>query len=370
MPDFKIAIVGGGVVGLAIAARLSERHTDIVLLEKNEHYGMETSSRNSEVIHAGIYYVPGSLKATLCVEGRDELYRICEANNIPYKRITKIITAASEEQVPKLESIYRNGIANGVKLEMIDGAEVKRLEPNILSHKAIFSASTGILSVHSLMDYYYHKAVNKGVIVQQHCEVKGIDKMNGGYELVLNESGVPSKTSSEIVINAAGLNSDLVAAMVGIDIDGAGYRMVYAKGSYFAVIPSKWNIVSRLIYPVATVDTLGVHGLMDIGGRLRFGPDQDYLPTRRFDYTVDETKRSKFAKSVQRIVPGISEEDLTPDICGIRPKLQRQGQPEKDFVIVHEEERGLEGFVNLIGMESPALTSSPAIARYVEGLIT
>jgi L-2-hydroxyglutarate oxidase LhgO len=370
MPDFKIAVIGGGVVGLAIAARLSERHSDIVLLEKNEHYGMETSSRNSEVIHAGIYYVPGSLKAKLCVEGRDELYKICAVNDIPFKRITKIITATSEDQVPRLESIYRNGIANGVKLEWIDGAAAKRLEPHIQSYKAIYSPDTGILNVHSLMDYFYHTAMNRGVIVQQRCEVKGIEKIAGGYELVLAEDGLPSKTSSEIVINAAGLNSDLVAAMTGIDIDGAGYRMVYAKGSYFAVVPAKWNIVSRLVYPVANEETLGVHALTDIAGRLRFGPDQDYLPSRRFDYTVDETKRHNFAKSVQRIIPGISEDDLTPDISGMRPKLQRQGEPARDFVIVHEKERGLEGFINLIGIESPGLTSSPAIARCVEGLIS
>ncbi|MFI5253453.1 MAG: NAD(P)/FAD-dependent oxidoreductase [Bacteroidota bacterium] len=370
MPDFHIAIIGGGIVGLAIASRLSEKHSNIVLLEKNEKYGMETSSRNSEVIHAGIYYVPGSFKAKFCTEGRDELYSICAKNNIPHKRITKIITATSEAQLPKLESIYRNGIANGVSLEFIDGAAAKRLEPNILSYRAIFSPSTGIINVHSLMDHFYHTALKNSVIVQHRCEVKGVEKINGGYELVLMEDGRPSKISAEIIINAAGLNSDLVAAMAGIDIDGAKYRMVYAKGSYFTVTPAKWKMVSRLVYPVPTEETLGVHALSDMGGRLRFGPDQEYLPTRRFDYTVDDNKRSNFAKSVQRIIPGISEEDLTPDMCGIRPKLQRQGEPARDYVIVHEKERGLEGLINLIGIESPGLTSSPAIARYVEGLIS
>lgn len=369
MPDFQIAIIGGGVVGLAIAERLSRKHRNIVLLEKNEKYGMETSSRNSEVIHAGIYYVPGSLKARLCVEGRNELYAVCAANNIPYRKCTKIITATTESEIPRLEHYYKNGMASGVELRYMEAKEVHELEPHINSVKGILSPMSGIISVHGLMDYFYHTAVNRGAIVQQHCEVSGIEKISGGYNLKALDGGVPSDISAEVIINAAGLNADLVAEMAGIDIDKAGYRVVFAKGSYFAIASSKKYPMTRLVYPVPPDESLGVHALIDMAGRVKFGPDIEYLPDRSTDYRVEDSKRAGFARSVQRIFPGIKEEDLTPDMSGIRPKLQRKGAPAVDFVIVEESKRGLPGFINLINIESPGLTSSPAIARFVEQMI-
>jgi L-2-hydroxyglutarate oxidase LhgO len=205
--------------------------------------------------------------------------------------------------------------------------------------------------------------------VQLRCAVTGIAKRPDGYEITVEEAGQKSTVTVEIVINAAGLGSDVVAAMAGIDIDAAGYRLTFAKGSYFAVVPSKAKLVSRLVYPVPQTEGLGVHALIDWGGRLKFGPDLEYLPDRNFEYSVAEEKRKTFAESIRRILPAITDEDITPDMSGIRPKLQRKGEPAKDFVIVHEKERGLEGFVNLIGIESPGLTASPAIARYVEELL-
>lgn len=369
MPDVEITIIGAGVVGLAIAARLSERRRNVVVLEKNEKYGMETSSRNSEVIHAGIYYTPGSLKARLCVEGRDELYALCRKQNIPHRRITKIITATNETELKRLEAIYENGRKNGVELQMLDREETRRLEPNINTVGSIFSPLTGIISAHELMDYFYHVATTGGVIVQHRCEVVGIEPAADGYRIVINEGEALSSFTTERVINAAGLFADKIAAMVGIDPDAAGYRLHFAKGSYFAVAPSKSKLVSRLVYPPPGGESLGVHAVVDLGGRLKFGPDVEYLADRLLDYHVDESRRHVFGEAIRRILSAITDDDLTPDMAGIRPKLQRKGEPPKDFVIVHEHQRGLPGFINLIGIESPGLTASPAIARYVEQLI-
>jgi L-2-hydroxyglutarate oxidase LhgO len=369
MADFDIAIIGAGVVGLAIAARLSEKRRNLVVLEKNEKYGMETSSRNSEVIHAGIYYEPASLKAKLCVEGRDELYSICRKHNVGHKQLTKLITATDEKELQELESVYELGTTNGVKLEILDRQQTLKLEPHINTVGSILSPMTGIVSAHELMDHYYHVALNNGVTVQHHCEVVGIEKTNGEYVITLSEGGERSSVTSQVVINSAGLYSDRIAQMAGIDIDEAGYRMVYAKGSYFSVASAKAKLVSRLVYPMPNKETLGVHVVLDLGGRLRFGPDSDYQDGKDFDYGVDDSKRHDFGESVRRILPSITDEDLAPDMSGFRPKLQKKGEPEKDWVIVHEKERGLEGFINLIGMESPALTASAAIARHVEKIL-
>ena len=369
MADFQITIIGAGVVGLAIAARLSEKRQGIVVLEKNEKYGMETSSRNSEVIHAGIYYEPGSLKARLCLEGRDELYAICRKHNVGHKQITKLITATNDKELSQLDSVYQLGTTNGVGLEILDRRQTLRLEPHINTVGSIYSPMTGIVSAHELMDCYHHIAVKNGVTVQQHCEVVGIEKTNDGYAITVSEGGQRSTITSEVVINSAGLYSDRIAQLAGIDIDKAGYRMVYAKGSYFSVASSKAKLVSRLVYPMPNKETLGVHVVLDLGGRLRFGPDTEYQDQKDFDYRVDDSKRNEFGESVRRILPSITDDDLAPDMSGFRPKLQKKGEPEKDWAIVHEKERGLEGFINLIGMESPALTASAAIARYVEALL-
>ena len=367
--DFEIAIVGAGVIGLAIAARLSEWCRSIVVLEKNQKYGMETSSRNSEVIHAGIYYSPGSLKAELCVEGKDELYSICKANDIPHRQITKIIVARTPEDLPKLEEIFRNGRQNGVRLELLNASQTQALEPHISACASIFSPSTGIISAHGLMDFYYRKSVHNEVIVQHRCHVVGIDSAGDGYSLTVREGETTSTITAEKVINAAGLFSDSIAAMAGIDIDAAGYRLQYCKGSYFSVSQSKASLISRLVYPLATNESLGVHALKDLGGRLKFGPDVEYLPSNEFDYAVPDAKKMDFLLSIRRIFPSIQESDLTPDMSGIRPKLQVKGGPQRDFIITHESERNLTGFFNLIGIESPGLTASPAIARYVEKLM-
>jgi L-2-hydroxyglutarate oxidase LhgO len=370
MADFEITIIGGGVVGLAVGARLSKTHPHLVLLEKNKKYGLETSSRNSEVIHAGIYYKPGSLKAQLCVEGAKELYSLCERNTITHKRITKIISASTPAELPKLEPIFNNGTTNGAALRMLTKDEVLGFERNILTAGGIFSPDTGVISAHELMDFFHHSIVGNGGNLQEQCTVVGIARNgNKDYEITINENGNISSFTSEIVINAAGLYADTIAALTGIDIDKAEYRLTFAKGSYFSVSPSKAKLISRLVYPVPQNEGLGVHALIDWNGRLKFGPDVDYVEGPPFDFFVDETKRATFGAAIRKILPQISDSDISPDMSGIRPKLQREGEAAKDFVIVHESDRGLSGLVNLIGIESPGLTSSPAIARYVDDLL-
>jgi L-2-hydroxyglutarate oxidase LhgO len=369
MPDAAVTIIGGGVVGLAIAAELAPRYSPLFVLERNARYGEETSSRNSEVIHAGIYYTPGSLKARLCVEGREMLCRLCESNGIPHRRITKIITATTHDELADLDRLCKVGTENGAPLEFLTAAQVHALEPHISSVGGLLSPTTGIVSAHGLMDYYYHSALNHAAEIQLRCTVVGVDRKPDGYQITIEENGQRSSFSSEWVINAAGLECDTIASYAGIDIDKAGYRLHYCKGSYFALPGSMSKLASRLIYPVPTKYSLGVHVVIDLGGRLKFGPDAEYLPDRELDYTVDPAKRHTFAESVRRILPTVRDEDLTPDMSGIRPKTQAQGELAHDFTIVHESGRSLPGLINLIGMESPALTASAAIARYVAGLI-
>jgi L-2-hydroxyglutarate oxidase LhgO len=369
MPDVAVTVIGGGAVGLAVARELAALHAPVVLLERNERYGMETSSRNSEVIHAGIYYTPGSLKATLCVEGKHLLYEMCEKHDIPHRRFTKIITATTPQELVQLEAILAKGNANGAELSMLTAGEVQRLEPRIATVGGIFSPTTGIISAHGLMDFYAHQFRERGGEILSRCAVTGVERTADGYRVAMMEQGRPSDFTSAAVVNAAGLESDTIASLAGIDVDAAGYRLAYCKGSYFALPGSYRTAVQRLVYPVPTPHSLGVHAVLDLTGRIRFGPDAEYLGTRTLDYSVDESKRPAFAASVRRILPFVQDADLTPDLAGIRPKLQKEGEPVRDFVIEEESGRGLPGFVNLIGIESPGLTASPAIARMVARML-
>lgn len=370
MADAAVTVIGGGVVGLAIAAELASRTSPLLLLERNPRYGQETSSRNSEVIHAGIYYPAGSLKAILCVEGRELLYSLCEREGVPYRRITKIITSVRPEEVGELEAIYWRGRANGAPLELLSAAGVRALEPNIVSYGGVFSPQTGIVSAHGLMDCLAHVAAGSGATLQMNCLVTGISRHADGYEIEIVEESGRSTFTTEVVVNAAGLEADTIAGLAGIDLDAAGYRLTYSKGCYFSLPSSYRSAVSRLVYPVPTKDSLGVHVVLDLGGRLKFGPDVEYLTTRSIDYRVAEEKRGVFAAAARRILPSLKEEDFTPDMSGVRPRLQKQDDPFKDFVIREESERGLPGFVNLIGIESPGLTASLAIARFVSRLLS
>jgi L-2-hydroxyglutarate oxidase LhgO len=369
MADTEITVIGAGVVGLAVAARLAPRHKDLVVLERNPRHGVETSSRNSEVIHAGMYYPRGSLKARLCVEGNRRLYEECERHGIPHQRMGKLIVASSAEDQGALEDLLARGQANGVELRMLTAAEVQSLEPHVASAGALLSPNTGIVSAHALMDHYFGSARANGAVVQPRSRVVAIERRDSDYRLTVEAGGQTESFTSERVVNAAGLGASQVAALAGIDVEAAGYRLWFCKGSYFSVTAAKSRLVSRLIYPLPGPVSLGLHAVVGLEGRLRFGPDVEYVDEQRFDYRVDPAKRAAFAAAAARLVPSLREDDLEPDISGIRPKLQGPGQPVRDFVIAEESERGLPGFVNLIGIDSPGLTSAPAIAAYVETLV-
>ena len=368
MADTGIVVVGAGVVGLAVAARLASRHPDLVLLERHPRHGQETSSRNSEVIHAGIYYPRGSLKARLCVEGQRLLYDLCAARGVPHRRCGKIIVAGDESELPALDDLRTQARGNGVELEPLSTAATAALEPNVVSAGSLLSPTSGIVSAHGLMDALLHDVLQAGAVFQPRSEVVGIERRNGEYRLAVRSGNTEEPLTAERVVNAGGLGADTVAALAGIDVDAAGYRQHYCKGSYFSVAPARAGLLTRLVYPVPGRYSLGVHAVLGLDGRLRFGPDAEYV-ARGADYRVDATKAPSFAEAARRIVPAITEADLTPDTSGIRPKLQGPGQGFRDFVIAEESGRGLPGFVNLVGMDSPGLTSALAIARDVERLV-
>lgn len=370
MADVGVTVVGAGVVGLAIAARLAPKHPDLILLERRDKPGQEQSSRNSEVIHAGMYYTTGSLKARLCVDGKRRLYERCTRKGIPHARVTKIITAASEDELPALDALLAKGHANDVEMERLGAEQAKALEPHVRSVGALFSPSTGIVNAHALMDSLLAEAREAGATVQPRAELIGLEPGGGSYRLTIRSGGETESFTSDWVINAAGLASDQVAALAGIDVDAAGYRLHHCKGSYFSVAPAKARLVSRLIYPVPGHVSVGLHAVVGLEGRLRFGPDVEYLPDRKADYAVPETARAKFGEAARRLVPAITDDDLTPDMSGIRAKLQGPGQPFRDFVIAEESARGLPQLINLVGIDSPGLTSSLAIANEVARLVS
>lgn len=369
MADTGIAVIGAGVVGLAVAARLAPRHPDLVLVERNARHGQETSSRNSEVIHAGIYYDAGSLKARLCVEGNRLLYEMCAARGIPHRRCGKIISATDEGELPALEALRQRARANGVELERLSPGGARELEPNVRSAGALLSPNTGIVSAHDLMDALMHDVRQAGAVFQPRSEVVRVERQGGEYRLTVRTTDGEEAFTAERVVNAAGLAADTVAGRAGIDVQAAGYRQHYCKGSYFSVAPARAaGLVGRLVYPVPGHVSLGVHAVLGLDGRLRFGPDAEYVD-HATDYAVDPAKAVVFAQSARRLVPALAESDLAPDIAGIRAKLQGPCDGFRDFVIAEESGRGLPGLVNLVGIDSPGLTSAPAIARYVAGLV-
>jgi L-2-hydroxyglutarate oxidase LhgO len=348
MADTPLTVIGAGVVGLAVAARLAPRLSGLVVLERRDRHGTETSSRNSEIIHAGIYYPTGSLKARLCVRGKALLYETCETLGIPHRRTGKLIVATEGDDEGELDRLFALGRANGVELERLSGEACRRLEPHVPAVSGLFSPSTGIVSAHGLMDALLREARGAGALLQARAEMVGLERRDGDWRLTIRTPAGTESFTSERVVNAAGLESDTVAARAGIDLDTARYRLHWWKGSYFAVSSRKSRLLSRLVYPL---------------------PDPEHLPDRRLDFTVDESRRAAFGQGVRRLVPEIGDDDLTPDLAGIRARLQGPGEGFRDFVVAEESARGLPGLVSLVGIDSPGLTSSLAIAQEVDRLL-
>jgi L-2-hydroxyglutarate oxidase LhgO len=360
--DCDITIIGAGVIGLAIASELADNKKNIYILEKNGSHGMGISSRNSEVIHAGIYYPSSSLKARFCVQGREMLYETCSKNSIPHRKMGKLIIATTEREMGKLEQLMHNALQNGVStVTLLDRSQILEIEPLINAVGAIYSPDTGTVSAHYLMEYYLHNAKEKGADIVYGTRVVGIEKVSGGYKVAtLDSNGDLFEFIARRVVNAAGLHSDEIAKMTGKD-----YSLYYCKGDYFSVDNVKRGLVQRLIYPVPEENHvgLGVHLTLDFNGRMKLGPDATYIEKVE-DYRVDAAKRDSFYEAAVKFLPFIRKSDIVPDMSGIRPKLQGPGEGFHDFVISED----LPGFVNLVGIESPGLTAAPAIARYVKSI--
>jgi L-2-hydroxyglutarate oxidase LhgO len=368
-PDVDVVVVGAGVVGLSCAAALARDGRSVVVLERHGRIGTETTSRNSEVIHAGLYYPAGSLKARLCVAGREELYARCERLGIPHRRLGKLVVAARPEEVEILESIRRRGSENGAPgLEIVDGEAVSAMEPAVRAVAALHSPSTGIVDAMALCLSYAAEAEANGATLVLRSRVESIEPRSGGYCVgARGADGEPSEVSCAALVNAAGLDSDRVAALAGLDVDAAGYRLHPCKGDYFALTPGAPLALSRLVYPVPAAAGLGVHATLDLAGRIRFGPDAEYVDAPRYD--VDPAKAWVFAELLRRFLPGVEAGWLVPDYAGVRPRLAGPGEAVRDFVVAEESAAGLPGLVSCIGIESPGLTASPAIAARVLELL-
>jgi L-2-hydroxyglutarate oxidase LhgO len=357
-------VIGAGVVGLAVARALAMRGREVVVLEAEDAIGTGTSSRNSEVIHAGLYYPPGSAKARLCVSGKHLLYAYCEARGVGHRRCGKLIVAADQEQVRTLEKIEATSRANGVDdLRWLTAAEATALEPALSCVAALLSPSTGILDSHGFMLALQGDLEAAGGTVALRAPVRG--GQCGGDRIRLEAgSDQPIELAARVVVNSAGLRAQEVAQRIDGIPPPSIPPPIYAKGSYY-VLQGR-SPFRHLIYPVPETGGLGVHLTLDLGGRARFGPDVEWV--EKLDYAVDPAGAERFYRLIRRYWPGLPDGSLQPGYAGIRPKLSRDGTTSADFLIQGPEAHGVCGLINLYGMESPGLTSALAIAERVADL--
>ena len=368
--DFDLVVIGAGVVGLAVAARAAGEVESLVLFERHESFGRETSSRNSEILHAGIYYESGTLKADLCVEGLRELYRLAEERGVPHRQCGKVIVAVTDDEVASLEALKARGETAGAEgLRMLSRAEVRKAEPNMVAVAGLLSPRTGIIDSHRLMNTFKQEAEAGGADLVFGAEVRGLERDAGLWRIGYRDAEEDGTVTARAVVNAAGLGAQDVMRLAGLDPQALGLRRFLCKGSYFSVGGPKRGMVSSLVYPSPHADLagLGIHTVVDLGGGLKLGPDAVYV--EEIDYTVDPSARETFCESVRPFLPWLEPEDLAPDMSGIRPKLAGPGEPARDFHIAHEDAAGAPGFFNMAGIESPGLTASPAIGRMVSEMI-
>ena len=369
MDHTDILIIGAGVVGLAVAAELGSAcpGKSIALFERNEKFGQEISSRNSEVVHSGIYYPRGSLKAQLCVRGNQLLYAFCEKHKIPHRRLGKLIVAIEETDLLSLEELKRKAELNGVQgVELLKPGQVRELEPEIRTRGALLVPSAGIVDSYLLMRRLEDLALQSGVLPAYCHEVIGIESSGKDYRVQFsNPDGSIDQIGCSILINCAGLNAHNIAAMFSIGPDREGYRIYPCKGEYFSVSFSKSKLVNRLVYPppLEELRGLGIHLTKNLDGRLRLGPSAFYVD--QIDYSVNPGNLDYFFRAVKDFLPFLEPADLEPEMAGIRPKLQGPEDSFRDFIIRHEADRGLPGIINLVGIESPGLTCCFSIAEMV-----
>jgi L-2-hydroxyglutarate oxidase LhgO len=358
-------IIGAGVVGLAVARSLAFAGREVIVLESQDAIGTGTSSRNSEVIHAGIYYPPGSLKARLCVAGRLALYPYLGERGIPHRRCGKLIVASDEEQIPALEKISAQARANGVAdLRMLSAAEARTMEPALACVAALESPSTGIIDSHAYMLALRGDAELHGASIALHSPVLSGRTGSGAVEIEVG-GAEPMRVLARAVVNCSGLYAQHVAESIQGFPRAKLPPTRYCKGNYFSL--SGRSPFSRLIYPAPEAAGLGVHLTLDLGGRARFGPDVEW--TERIAYDVDPRRAERFYGAIRRYWPGLKDGALSPAYSGIRPKLHEPNEPARDFLIQGPRDHGIPGLVNLFGIESPGLTASLAIGDHVRDLL-
>ena len=360
METADCVVIGAGVVGLATARALARKGREVLILESEAAFGTATSSRNSEVIHAGIYYTHGSLKERLCVEGRDKLYAFCDAYGVPYKRTTKVVYAAHDGEIPGLRKLQAHANTSGVYMTWLSRADVKRIEPNLKCAAALHSPLTGIIDSHAYMLALLGDAEENGATIVYNSPItSGRGEADGP---ILDVGGTAAMSlKAKTVINCAGLGAQPLSRTIQGIKPGSVPAQHYAKGNYFYL--SGKPPFSRLIYPLPGHASLGLHYTLDLAGQGRFGPDLQW--TNTIDYRVDESREASFYEAIRKYWPDLRDGALRPGYSGIRPKIQGPGDPSKDFAIQTPDQTGINGFVALYGIESPGLTSSIAIADYV-----
>lgn len=365
MEKVEAIIIGAGVIGLAIAEALANAGREVIVLERASCIGSETSSRNSEVIHAGLYYPPGSLKARLCVAGKEMLYAYCESHGVGYRRCEKLVVASAQDQLMALDAIAKRAAENGVETRRLTGTEAKKMEPELETVGALLSPSTGIINSHDLMLSLQGGMEDAGGFLALNTPVTDI-RLGADGHIVRTGGAEPMSLKADILVNAAGLYAEQIARrMDGLDPKHIAHQR-FARGCYFTL--QGRSPFTRLVYPMPESGVLGIHLTLDLAGRPRFGPDIEWIE-KPDDYRLDPTRAAKFYESVRRYWPGLPDGALEPGYSGIRPKIHGPGETVPDFRIDGPAHHGIAGLVNLFGMESPGLTSSLAIGRYVSQLL-
>lgn len=360
--DYECVVVGGGVIGLSVARELALRGHGVLLLERHAGIGAETSSHNSGVIHAGIYYPQGSLKAKLCVAGRGALYAFCHRHGVSCKKTGKLIVATDEAQLAALQTLYEKGLANGVgDLALLGEEEAQMLEPGLRCVAAISSPSSGIIDVHDYMLALQGEAEQRGAQCVFNTPVERMEKVSGGF--IVHSAG--TKIHCKALVNAAGLNAAALAGTMEGFPQALLPELKLAKGNYF--VHSGKVTFERLIYPLPDAGGLGIHLTLDLGGQARFGPDVEWID--KIDYNVDPSRAEAFYDSVRSFWPGLQDGALAPGYAGIRPKIKMAGEIFRDFLISGPRDHGFDGLVNLFGIESPGLTASLAMGEHVSTMI-
>jgi L-2-hydroxyglutarate oxidase LhgO len=368
--DVDTVVVGAGVVGLAIARALALRGHEVLVLERHDRIGSETSSRNSEVIHAGLYYPPGSLRAKLCVAGKKLLYDFCAENGVAHNRCGKLLVATQEAEIAKLEAIAATANANGVDdLSRLTAQEARALEPDVACVAAYFSPSTGVVDSHALMLALEGHLAARGGEVVLNASATGLSQRDGiGFEIEIDSAGETSRLTAESLVIAAGFGATALGRKLAYKPGYAVPETFPAKGHYFSL--SGRAPFRHLVYPMPDGAWLGVHLTLDVAGRAKFGPDIEWKDDVTYDFEdADGARRARFEKEIRRYWPGLPEGALHPDYVGVRPKIYRQGEPAADFAIHGPAEHGVPRLVALYGIESPGLTASLAIGEHVAALL-